>query len=170
MLGNPCNQIPLALLGKFNHRRIGTYGIPEIFKPLIRLPFVGLIGKHHGAVLRNIGQHFGDLIPIRLRKLKDVHIIHLNQGALCHHGHRFHGIGKGLDVKGFVVQLVEIEGLRQIIQQELLQLFKIVVQKKHFFTMKHIEIRRRTAANGSFQFLQGIRFFIIRLFRHGITS
>ena len=164
---HPGNQIPLLLLSKLNHGGILFDSLPQLFHPLVGLPLDSFIGKNHSAILGNIADNLNQLFPVTFRKLKQVNIVHLHKGMLCHHGKILHGIGKRLQVEGFVGQAVIVKGFRQLVQQKLLQLLQIVTQQKHLFAVENIEIFRLGCLNGS---LQPLNRAIIYRFRHGLTS
>ena len=136
---HPRDQLPLTLFGKLNDGAVFIDGAPQLLQPLIGLPGYGLVGKDHGAVVRDVREYFRSLVPLCLRQPEQVDLIHLNQGMRCHHGQIFHGIGKVLDGKGLIIQLVEIKGFRQLVQEDLLHLLEIVIQQKDFLTMENIE-------------------------------
>ena len=72
---------------------------------------------------------------------------------LRHHGQIFHGIGECLQIEGLTVHPVEVEGLRQRIQQLLLHLLQIVVQQKDFFPMENVQPPQVLVFQLGFQFL-----------------
>ena len=72
---------------------------------------------------------------------------------LRHHGQILHGIGKGLQIKGFTVHPVEVEGLRQRVQQLLLHLLQVVVQQKDLFPMENVQPPQVLVFQLGFQFL-----------------
>ena len=170
MPGNPWDQLPLSLLFEFHDGAARIDGVPQLLQPLVGLPRGCFIGKNHGTIIRDVRKDLPDSGAIRLRQLEKIHLVHLYQGVRSHHGHRFHAVRKGLNIKILSVQLMKIEGLRQVIQKQLFQLLKIMVQQEAFLAMKHIQTGRRTAANIIFQHLQIVCLFFIRFLRHGITS
>ena len=139
MPGDPGHQIPLVLPGKLHDGGILLDGAPELFQPLVRLPFHGLIGEDHRAPLRDIREEFAHFVPLCLRHFKQLHLVHLDEGVLCHHGHSLHRIAELLQSKVLVVKAVGIEGFGNRVQQLLTQLTQIVLQEKYFLTMENIQ-------------------------------
>ena len=61
---------------------------------------------------------------------------------LRHHRQILHRFPKFRQVKGLPIEPVEIEGLRQLLQQELLHLAQIVFQQKGLFSEEEVEPSR----------------------------
>ena len=119
MPGQPGDQIPLVLLGKFHHKAVFVDALPELFHPLVRLPGAGRIDKHHHAILRNVRQHRSDPVPVCLVHLEQVDVLHLHKSSLRHHGQVLHRLGKGRQIEGLRIEAMVIEGFRQRIQHQL---------------------------------------------------
>ena len=168
MPGDPGDQILLILLGKLHKEAIAFHSLPQLLEPFVRLPGRGKVGEHHRAVVRDICQNLRGLAPIAFIQTKQIHIIHLNQSVLGHHGKVLHRVGKALDVKGFIVQTMVVKRLRQFLQQELFHLCQIVIHQEGFLPEKYIEPSRRPAFQLRFQFLQ--RACAGLLLRHVLTS
>ena len=92
MPDDPDRQIPLALLGKLHHRGILADGLKELLLPPVRLVLRRAIGKYQAAVGGQIPQEGNEPLPVLLSQLKQVHIVHPNQGPLRHHGQVLHAV------------------------------------------------------------------------------
>ena len=103
MSGHPGNQILLILFREFNDDAATVHCLPELFQTLVRFPSDGDIGKDHGTVFGNVPQDFRHFLPIRLIHLKDIYVIDLDQGGICHHRQILHRVGKGPQFKGLAV-------------------------------------------------------------------
>ena len=168
MSGDPSDQIPLVLLGKFHHAAMTICGLPQLFQPFVRLPRHGEIGKYHSTVVRNIRQDLHHFVSITFVEFENVHIIHLDKSILRHHRQIFHGISKALHIKGFRSQAMKVKGLCQRIQQQFLHLCQIVIHQEALFSVKKVEPPQLLLFQSLFQIGKGCRadFF----FCHGFTS
>ena len=103
MTGHPSDQVLLILFREFDDHAAAVYRFPQLFKPFVRLPRCGDIGKNHRAVVWDIPQNLRNFFPVSLIQLEYIHIIDLDKGCFRHHRQIFHRIGKGPEFKGFAV-------------------------------------------------------------------
>ncbi len=168
MPGHPSRQIPLVLLGKFHDGTVFLNGLPQLFQPFVRLPGGRDKGEDHGAVIRNVCQHVDHFGSVAFTQFKQVNVVHLDQGVLCHHGQVLHRVREDPHIEGFLIQPVEVEGFRQGIQQQLSKLPQIVVQQEGFLPMEEVEPSRAFLFQVRFQRLQAVGG--LHSFCHGFTS
>ena len=168
MAGDPGDQIPLVLLGKLHDGGILVDGTPDLFQPLVRLPFHRFIGEHHGTPFGDIGEEFAHLVPLRLGHFKQIHLVHLDKGMLRHHGHALHRIAELLQGEILVIEPVGIEGFGQLIQKNFPQLAQIMLQKEDFLTMEDVQPLGLLVFDMLLQHSEAVGPFII-LFCHGVS-
>ena len=154
MPGDPGHQIPLILPSELYDAAMLADGLPELFQPLVRFPGNGEVGKYHRAIVRHVAENLRQLVPVAFRQLERIHIVHLHQGVLGHHGQIFHTVGKALHVEGLLVQPVIVEGFRQRIQRQLAHLGQIMIQQEGFLPVKKVQPPQFFLLQLRFQFLQ----------------
>ena len=99
----------MILTLEFHHQAAALHRLPQLFEPFVRLPYHGQIGKNHSTIIRDILKRRRKLFPLRLPKLEDINVIHLDQRVLRHHGQIFHSLQEFGQVKIFAVEAMKIK-------------------------------------------------------------
>ena len=155
MSDDPGRQVPLALLGELHHRGIAADGLKEFLLPPVRLVFRRTVCKYQAAIGWQVRQEGNEPLPVLLSQLKEVHIVHPNEGPLCHHRQILHTIGEGIQGEGLCGKPVVVELLGQRIRQLLPKQLQIVLQKIRLLPPEEIAGLRGARLNRLLQPLQG---------------
>ena len=122
---------------------------------LVRFPGTGVIDKDDIAVVGNVAQQGGHLIPVSAFQLVQVHVVHLDEGRLGHDGNRVDRVGEGAKVHGAGVKAVQVEIRCRSVDQEFFQCAEIIGTQIVLFAVEYIKVMGLLPAQGVLQGLEG---------------
>ena len=161
---DPRAQTALGLLAERNDLRVLLDGGRQLFHRAVDLKFHRVIDEQHAAVIRDIGQNGGILLPRALRLLEQVDVVHAHERPLGHHGHGVDRVSQRLRRAVVGGKAVEVKLARRAVGEFFRGKLHIMAAQKRFLAADDIKAAERSGLQIRFEAALSLGSGVVRLF------